>query len=154
MIDVCRSDFQTAKHLLETLKPTPSPTTPPLDPELSFFQHDVYIDYLVSTAQYPLAFKAISALAKSLKDDNADIFQRVSVLLMQANLWQRVGKPERGFSVALRAASVSFRARLAPGLWSAVGALGAILNTLGECGGARRLVEGVLPQVCLLNFVS
>ncbi|KAH6877848.1 anaphase-promoting complex subunit 5-domain-containing protein [Alternaria rosae] len=141
-----RSDWSTSTHLLETLKPTASPSASPLDPELSFLQHDTYIEYLISTSQFPLAYQCISLLAQSLKEDNADIQQRVSVLLMQAELWRKAGKPERGFSVALRAASVSFRARLASSLWSAVGCLGAILNTLGEYREARRLVEAVLPQ--------
>lgn len=121
---------------------------PSLDPELSFLQHETYIDYLVSTSQFPLAYQCISSLAQSLKEDNADVQQRISVLLMQAELWRRVGRPERGFSVALRAASVSFRTRLASSLWAAVGCLGAILNTLGEYREARRLIEAVLPQVC------
>jgi hypothetical protein len=147
LICVDRSDWPTAAHLLETLKPNNSPSTPPLDPELSFIQHDTYIDYLISTAQFSLAYQCISSLAQSLKEDNADVQQRISVLLMQADLWIKVGKPERGFSVALRAASVSFRARLGFTLWHAVGCLGAILNSLGECQEARRLMEGVLPQV-------
>jgi anaphase-promoting complex subunit 5 len=121
---------------------------PSLDPELSFLQHETYIDYLISTSQFPLAYQCISSLAQSLKEDNADVQQRISVLLMQAELWRRVGRPERGFSVALRAASVSFRTRLASSLWTAVGCLGAILNTLGEYREARRLIEAVLPQVC------
>lgn len=66
---------------------------------------------------------------------------------MQADLWRKAGQPEKGFSVALRAASVSFRARLGPSLWTAVGLLGNILNSLGEWDNARRLIEGVLPQV-------
>ncbi|RAR15443.1 anaphase-promoting complex protein [Stemphylium lycopersici] len=99
-----RCDWPTAKHLLETLKPASSPSSPPLDPEMSFIQHEIYVDYLVSTAQFSLAYQTIASLAQSLKDDNADIQQRVSVLLMQADLWIKVGKPERGFSVALRAA--------------------------------------------------
>jgi anaphase-promoting complex subunit 5 len=147
LIRQCRSDWSTSTHLLETLKPTSSHSTPPLDPELSFFQHDTYIEYLISTSQFSLAYQCVSSLAQSLKEDNADIQQRVSVLLMQAELWRKAGKPERGFSVALRAASVSFRARLASSLWAAVGCLGAILNTLGECREAKRLVEAVLPQV-------
>ncbi|CAO2657662.1 Nn.00g037880.m01.CDS01 [Neocucurbitaria sp. VM-36] len=140
------SDWQTCTHLLATLKPSTDASSSPLDPELSYLQHEAYIDYLSSCGQYSQAFTAISALSQSLKSDNADILQRVSVLLMQADLWRKVGKPERGFSVALRAASVSFRARLGPSLWSAVGLLGNILNGLGEFGSARRLVEGVLPQ--------
>ncbi|OWY42017.1 anaphase-promoting complex protein [Alternaria alternata] len=141
-----RSDWSTASHLLETLKPSATPSMPSLDPELSFLQHETYIDYLISTSQFPLAYQCISSLAQSLKEDNADVQQRISVLLMQAELWRRVGRPERGFSVALRAASVSFRTRLASSLWAAVGCLGAILNTLGEYREARRLIEAVLPQ--------
>ncbi|KAH7381676.1 anaphase-promoting complex subunit 5-domain-containing protein [Pyrenochaeta sp. MPI-SDFR-AT-0127] len=140
------SDWVTCTHLLATLKPSTDPSSSPLDPELSFLQHEAYIDYLISRGLYSEAFTAISFLAQSLKSDNADILQRVSVLLMQADLWRKVGKPERGFSVALRAASVSFKARLGSSLWSAVGLLGNILNDLGECGSARRLVEAVLPQ--------
>ena len=142
-----RSDWAATTHLLETLKPTSSPSSPPLDPEMSFIQHNTYIDYLISTCQFALAYETISSLAQSLKEDNADVHQRISVLLMQADVWRRVGKPEIGFSVALRAASVSFRARLGSALWCAVGYLGAILNSLGEYREARRLVEGVLPQV-------
>jgi anaphase-promoting complex subunit 5 len=91
---------------------------PSLDPELSFLQHETYIDYLISTSQFPLAYQCISSLAQSLKEDNADVQQRISVLLMQAELW------------------------------TAVGCLGAILNTLGEYREAKRLIEAVLPQVC------
>jgi anaphase-promoting complex subunit 5 len=100
----------------------------------------------VSKGGYPKAFTTISNLAQSLKEDNADILQRVSVLLMKADLFRKVGKPEQGFSVALRAASVAYKAKLMPSLWSAVGLLANILNSLGECASARRLLEAVLPQ--------
>lgn len=88
----------------------------------------------------------MSALAQSLKEDNADILQRTSVLLMQADLFRKAGKTEYGFSVALRAASVAYKAKLMPSLWSAVGMLANILNNMGECTSARRLLESVLPQ--------
>jgi anaphase-promoting complex subunit 5 len=101
---------------------------------------------LASKGDYSAAFTAISKLAQSLREDNADILQRVSVLLMKADLFRKVGKPERGFSVALRAASVAFKARLMPSLWGAVGLLANILNDLGECASARRLLDAVLPQ--------
>ena len=143
-----RSDWSSCKHLLATLKPSTNPTSSPLDAELSFLQHEAYIEYLIYRGLHSQAYTAISSLAQSLKSDNADILQRVSVLLMQADLWRKVGRPERGFSVALKAASVSFRSRFGPSLWTAVGLLGNILNGLGEWSGARRLIEAVLPQVC------
>lgn len=65
---------------------------------------------------------------------------------MKADLFRKAGKPERGFSIALRAASVAYKAKLMPSLWTAVGLLANILNTLGECASAKRLLEAVLPQ--------
>lgn len=143
-----RSDWSTCTHLLTTLKPQPPnhPSSTPLDPEVSFLLHESYIDYLVSRGQYSEAFTAISALAQSLKADNADVLQRINVLLMKADLFRKTGKPERGFGVALRAASVSFKAKLMPSLWAAVGLLANILNGLGEHESARRMAEGVIPQ--------
>jgi anaphase-promoting complex subunit 5 len=143
-----RSDWSTCTHLLTTLKPQPAtdPSSTPLDPELSFLLHESYIDYLGSRGSYSEAFTAIASLARSLKEDGADILQRVNVLLMKADLFRKVGKPERGFGVALRAASVSYKAKLMPSLWAAVGLLANILNGLGECASARRLIEGVVPQ--------
>ena len=108
--------------------------------ELSFLLHETYIDYLVSKGCYSKAFTAISSLAKALKEDNADMLQRVNVLLMKADLFRQVGKPEQGFGVALRAASVSHRAKLMPSLWSAVGLMANILNSLGECASASRFL--------------
>jgi anaphase-promoting complex subunit 5 len=143
-----RSDWTACTHLLITLKPQPAtdPSSTPLDPELSFLLHEAHIDYLSSRACYSEAFTVISTLARSCKEDNADILQRVSVLLMKADLFRKVGKPERGFTAALRAASVSYKAKLTPSLWAAVGLLANILNSLGECTSARRLLEGVIPQ--------
>jgi anaphase-promoting complex subunit 5 len=135
-------------HLLTTLKPqsVTDPSSTPLDPELSFLLHESYIDYLVSRGMYSEAFTAISSLTQNLKEDNADLLQRVNALLLKAELFRKVGTPERGFGVALKAASASYKARLMPSLWAAVGSLANILNGLGECTSARRLVEGVIPQ--------
>jgi anaphase-promoting complex subunit 5 len=108
--------------------------------------HESYIDYLVSRGSYSEAFTAISLLAQSLKEDSADVLQRVNVLLMKGDLLRKVGRPERGFGVALRAASASYKAKLMPSLWAAVGLLANILNGLGECVSAKRLIEGVIPQ--------
>jgi anaphase-promoting complex subunit 5 len=65
---------------------------------------------------------------------------------MKADLLRKVGRPEQGFGVALRAASASYKAKLMPSLWAAIGLLTNILNGLGEYLSARRLIEGVVPQ--------
>lgn len=143
-----KSDWSTCILLLNTLKPQPAndANSAPLDPELNYLQHESYIEYLASRGLFSEAYKVISALAQSLKDDNADILQRVNVLLMKADLFRRIGKPEQGFGVALRAASVAYRSKLMPSLWMAVGLLANILNSLEEYASAQRLLEGVIPQ--------
>ena len=89
----------------------------------------------------------IEESAVSLKEENADIYQRVTILIAKATLFAKVGKPEKGFSVALRAASTSSRARLMPSLWEAVGCIAHILNGIGESRAASRLLDSILPQV-------
>ncbi len=145
-IDISRSDWSTCSHLLATLKPSINPSSDTLDPELHFLLSEAHIDYLVSKGDYSAAFTAISSLTESLKEDNADILQRVAALLMKADLFRKVGNPEHGFSIALRAASVAYKAKLMPSLWAAIGLLANILNILGECASARRLLEAVLPH--------
>ncbi|KAH3986954.1 hypothetical protein HBH98_025910 [Parastagonospora nodorum] len=143
-----RSNWAACAHLLNTVQPQPAadPSSTPLDPELSFILHEAHVDYLSSRACYSEAFIATSSLARSFKEDNADVLQRVSVLLMKGDLFRKVGRPERGFSAAIRAASVSYKAKLMPSLWAAIGLLANILNDLGQSTSARRLLEGVIPQ--------
>jgi anaphase-promoting complex subunit 5 len=102
---------------------------------------------LVARGLYSEAFKALEVLSTSLKEEGADVMQRISVLVLKAELFRKAGEPERGFSVALRAASVAFKARLMPNLWSAVGLLANILNSISEFEAAMRLLHAVIPQV-------
>ncbi|KAF2477277.1 anaphase-promoting complex protein [Lindgomyces ingoldianus] len=136
-----RTDWTACEHLLSSLKPDSS-----TDPELSFLLCESRIDYLISRGLYSEAFNAIEDQASSLKEENADILQRTAMLLAKGVLFCKVGKPERGFSVALRAASVAFKARLMPSLWMAVGVLCCILNALGEYEGSGKLLHAVIPQ--------
>ncbi|KAF2105828.1 anaphase-promoting complex subunit 5-domain-containing protein [Lophiotrema nucula] len=136
-----RTDWQGCTVLLQSLHPTST-----RDPELVFLIREARISFLIARRQYPEAFVAIEELASSLREESADIHQRVTTLLLKAELFAKVGKPERGFSVAMRAASVSFKARLMPKLWDAVGRLGGIFNALGEFEAARRLLDAVIPQ--------
>jgi anaphase-promoting complex subunit 5 len=127
---------------LSSLKPDSS-----TDPELSFLLAETRIDCLVARGLHTEAFGAIEELSVDLKEQGADVMQRISVLIAKADLFRRVGQPEQGFSVALRAASVSFKARLMPCLWVAVGTLANILNTIAEFDAGARMLHAVIPQV-------
>lgn len=136
-----RTDWNACASLLQSLKPDSA-----TDPEVSFLVKEARIDYLTSRGLFSDAFNAIEDLASSLREDGAEILQRVTTLLMKANLFAKMGKPERGFSVALRAADLAFKARLMICLWPAVGLLGNILNSLGEFSASSRLLSAALPQ--------
>lgn len=75
--------------------------------------------------------------------------QRISLLIAKADICRRLGQPERGFSVALRAASVAFKAHLRTCLFVAVGLLANILISNADYQAATRLLSAIIPQVCL-----
>jgi anaphase-promoting complex subunit 5 len=108
---------------------------------------EAHIDHLISRGHFSDALEAVEDHISSLREQGSDVHQRVTMLLMKSELLARTGHPERAFSVALRAASVAFKARLMPSLWNAVGQLANVLNSLGEYEAAARLLSAVIPQV-------
>lgn len=89
----------------------------------------------------------LEGLSARLTEDDADIYQHVKLMTLKARIYDEAGIPQKGFSVALRAASIAHRAKLLPALWEAVGALCAVLNSLMEFSAAAKLLEGIMPQV-------
>ena len=86
-------------------------------------------------------------LATKLSENEADLHQRLKLMTLKARIYVKAGIPQKGFSVALRAASTAYRAKILPVLWEAVGALCAILNSLQEFGAAAKLLHSITPQV-------
>jgi len=140
------SDWSACEALLCQLQPDPS-----TDPELFFLLAELRITYLTTRGLYSQALDSIEELSASLKEDGADVMQRIFMLIAKADLFRRLGRPERGFSIALRAASVAFKTRLMTCLFQAVGLLANILNSNGDHDAAMRLLSAVLPQVRLYS---
>lgn len=76
-----------------------------------------------------------------------DIHRRITLLILKARLWALSGVPEKGFSIALRAASSSHRTLLLPTMWQALSVLSTIFIDLGEFNAVQRIVDGIMPQV-------
>lgn len=89
----------------------------------------------------------LESLATKLSNEGADIYQRIKLMTLKAHIYDKAGIPQKGFSVALRAASIAHRARLLPALWEAVGAVCAVLISLNEFNAAAKLLESIMPQV-------
>ena len=92
------------------------------------------------------AMHILETLSSKLTAKEADIFQRIKVMTLKARIYGKAGIPQKGFSVALRAASLAHQARLLPALWEAVSALCAIMVSLEEHSAAAKLLEGIMPQ--------
>ncbi|GME39785.1 hypothetical protein GTA08_BOTSDO02237 [Neofusicoccum parvum] len=111
---------------------------------------DVVCDILrvcYGNGSFAAAFSQIDDLAADLKAEDADVYQRIYLLTLKASLFAKTGIPEKGFSIAMRAASAAHRARLWPALWEALGVVQGILVELGEYRAAAKLGDAVIPQV-------
>ncbi|KAF9632671.1 anaphase-promoting complex subunit 5 [Lasiodiplodia theobromae] len=135
-----RSDFTAATHFLDALR-----AFRPTDPEVLYQLSILEVDALTRRGDFAAAFVRVDELAADLKAEDADVYQRVYLLTLKAALFAKAGVPEKGFSVAMRAASAAHRARLWPALWEALAAVQAILVELGEFRAARRLGDAIAP---------
>jgi anaphase-promoting complex subunit 5 len=105
------------------------------------------IDAQIRRQNYAKALSLVEAHGVELAQDRADIYQRVRVMTMKALILDKIGRPQKGFTVAMRAAAIALRARLMPALWWAIGAITNIMSHLREFAAATRLMESIMPQV-------
>ena len=82
-----------------------------------------------------------------LSGNETDIFELVKVMTLKARVYDKMGTPQKGFSVAARAASLAYQAHILPALWEAIGALCKVLISLREFEAAATTLQGVMPQV-------
>ena len=118
-----------------------------LDSDLSFSVSILEIDLHVRRQDYLTAMHLLEMLATKLEDHEADVFQRVKLMVLKARILDKAGTPQKGFSVALRAASMARRALILPLLWEAVGAVSRTLISLREFKAAAELMVSIMPQV-------
>ena len=76
-----------------------------------------------------------------------DIFQKIKIMILKAQIFDRAGFPQKGCSIAIRAASLAYRALYLTVLWDAISVLCKILVSLGERGAAVKLLKAILPQI-------
>lgn len=130
-----------AEHLLDQLRGSSS------NLEMDFTLALLGIDLLMRRGDYPTAMSTLEKLSTRLDEEMADIYQRVKVMTLKARLLDKAGIPQKGFSVALRAASFAHKARLLPALWEAVGAVSRVLISLEEFEASAKLLASIMPQV-------
>ncbi|KAI1101011.1 anaphase-promoting complex subunit 5-domain-containing protein [Jackrogersella minutella] len=141
--DLYRNNLDGAELLLSQLLQSKNED---LEPDLAFVIDNLHVECLVRRGNLDQAFNKVEKMVSELRDENKDIALRVRLLLLKAELLDKCGRPQKGFSIAVRAANVAWRTRLIPYLWPAIGAIANILNSLGEFDPAIRLLNAVLPR--------
>ncbi|KAK6856944.1 anaphase-promoting complex subunit 5-domain-containing protein [Apiospora arundinis] len=141
--DLHRNNLDGAERLLSQLLQSKDED---LEPDLAFVIDSLHIECLTRRGNLEEAFAKVEGLVSELRDENKDIALRVRLLLIKAELLDRCGRPQKGFTIAVRAANVAWRARLIPYLWPAIGAVANILNSLGDFEPAIQLLMAVLPR--------
>ncbi|KAF3768413.1 hypothetical protein M406DRAFT_336902 [Cryphonectria parasitica EP155] len=147
-----RGDLDAADLLLRQVLQTRSDD----EPDLLFVADSLHFDLLVRRGDFRAAFDTVDRLITEAHERSgrlgADVVLRVRLLLMKAHLFERTGRPHRGFSIAVRAVALSWKAGLPALLWQSVAALAVILNALGDHDGAADLLCAVLPRCLESDF--
>ncbi|KUJ07377.1 uncharacterized protein LY89DRAFT_660658 [Mollisia scopiformis] len=151
--DLRRDNLDGANQLLSQLLQF---TGTDMDSDLAFEINILHIEYLTRRTDYGAALAKIEQMASVMKQDGDDLNLQVKLLTMKALLQDKCGRPQKGFSVAVRAASIAWRARLVPALWVAMGFIANILTSLFEFQASAQILIAIIPQAleyenCSLN---
>ncbi|KAI1391935.1 anaphase-promoting complex subunit 5-domain-containing protein [Hypoxylon trugodes] len=141
--DLHRNNLDGAELLLSQLLQSKDED---LEPDLVFAIDNLHVECLIRRGNLDQAFTKVEKMVSELRDENKDIALRVRLLLLKAELLDKCGRPQKGFTIAVRAANVAWRARLIPYLWPAIGAIANILTSLGDFEPAIQLLNAVLPR--------
>ena len=137
-----RADLKAADHYLAQFRANPSPNH-----DIAFTAEILAIDLHIRRGHYSEAMEMLERYAETLKYDESDMFQAIKLMVLKARIWDKAELPQKGFSIAIRAASLSYKARYLPILWEAIGAICRILLSLKEFDAAALLLRSIAPQV-------
>lgn len=143
--DLHRNDLDGAEYLLSQIMQSKPDD---LEPDLVFVVDSLHYELLIRRGDLQAAFAKVEQLIAETSDQDKDVALRVRLLLMKAQLYEKAGRPQRGFSIAMRAANLAWKARLMNLLWQSVGTVADIMNALEEFEAAEKLLLVILPR-CL-----
>ncbi|KAF3941436.1 hypothetical protein ABW19_dt0208121 [Dactylella cylindrospora] len=93
------------------------------------------------------ALDLLNTMADDLERDKGDVSARLRVMLTKAQLLSKCGRAVKALSITLRAAAISWRAKLLPVLYLATAVLANILIQLHEFAVAYALLDSIMPQI-------
>jgi anaphase-promoting complex subunit 5 len=141
-----RNNLSAAEHLLSQLLQSKPED---MEPDMVFILDCLHIDYLIRRSDLSKAFDKVETMINTIEDDDhTDISIKIRLMLLKAQLFDLAGRPQRGFTICIRATTLAWKARIMPLLWQAIGSLANVLTSLGEFDAAIDIIIAVLPR-CL-----
>ena len=140
--DDFRNNFDAADHLLPQLSYARE-----LGQDMAYSVSVLEIDLHVRRRDFSMAMEILGKVGERIGRYEVDVFQHIDLMILKARIWDKAGYPQKGFSLAMRAASLAHRAYLLPALWDAVGAICRILTSMRDFDPAARLMESIMPQI-------
>ncbi|KAL9127076.1 MAG: hypothetical protein Q9217_003978 [Psora testacea] len=135
-------NLDAAQHILSQLRAVQD-----LSHDLSYCIALLEIELQIRREDYTNAMQVLGKLAEKLDAGDFDIYKRIKVMICKVRIYDKAGIPQKGFSVALRAATLAYHAQISPVLWEAICAICAIFHSMKEFEGSMRLLEVIIPQV-------
>lgn len=135
-------DKVAAEHLFTQLQAIQLP-----DIDISLLLSFLLIEFKIRRGEYSRAWELLEQTGQSIHHDNFDIYSQVKLLCLKARILAKTGQPQRGFSLAMRAASVAHRTRLLPAFWESLCILADVLLSLREFEAVKEMIESIMPQI-------
>lgn len=104
------------------------------------------IEFTIRQGDYGRALRMVEQVAHSMQPENFDIHSQVKLLCLKAQILGRSGHPQRGFSLAMRAANIAYGSKILADLWESICTLAMVLLSLREFEATGKLVESIMPQ--------
>ncbi|KAI5295277.1 anaphase promoting complex subunit 5 [Ascosphaera acerosa] len=146
---LARGDMIRCEHMLDDLRACTQRN--PDDNMLVGFQE---AQFHIRKGDYDAAMAVVEQCAALMRPETFDVATQVQLLNLKVLIFERLGQPERGFSLAMRAVGIALRARVYPGLWEAAAALANILMALCEFQPAVDILEAIMPHVLAYHNVA
>ncbi|KAJ5886432.1 uncharacterized protein N7473_009106 [Penicillium subrubescens] len=105
------------------------------------------IEFTLRQGDTGRALRMVEQAANTMQPENFDVHSQIKLLCLKARILEKSGHPQRGFSLAMRAASIAHRSKVLFDLWEAICTLAAVLLSLREFEATAELVESIMPQI-------
>ncbi|KAJ6111680.1 hypothetical protein N7523_007741 [Penicillium sp. IBT 18751x] len=139
---ICRDDKVAVEHIISQLQAVQL-----LDFDMRLLLAFYTIEHTLRQGDYGRALLMLEQAAHSMQPENFDVHSQIQLLCLKARILEKSGQPQRGFSLAMRAANIAHRSKVLFDLWEAIVTLSAVLLSLREFDAANQLVESIMPQI-------